>query len=74
MYSDIQLFGDTLYGDTSSLIKRQALHSYKVKFIHPITKKELELIADLPSDMKVIIKWIPVDSAILNYIPNTDLI
>ncbi len=56
MYSDIQLFGDTLYGDTSSLIKRQALHSYKVKFIHPITKKELELIADLPSDMKKIIE------------------
>ena len=46
------ILGDTLYGTSSSLISRQALHSYKIKFIHPITKKELELIANLPEDIK----------------------
>ena len=45
------LLGDTLYGTSSSLISRQALHSYKIKFIHPITKKEIELIAKLPQDI-----------------------
>ena len=33
------LLGDTLYGSSSNLVSRQALHSYKIKFIHPITKK-----------------------------------
>ncbi len=46
------ILGDTLYGTSSTLISRQALHSYKIKFIHPITKKELELIANLPEDIK----------------------
>ena len=46
------LLGDTLYGTSSNLISRQALHSYKIKFIHPIAKKELELKANLPEDIK----------------------
>ena len=46
------ILGDTLYGTASSLISRQALHSYKIEFIHPITKKELELVAQLPKDIK----------------------
>ena len=49
------LLGDTLYGTSSSLISRQALHSYKIKFIHPITKKEIELIAKLPQDINACI-------------------
>lgn len=49
------LLGDTLYGTNSSLISRQALHSYKIKFIHPITKKEIELIAKLPQDINTCI-------------------
>ena len=51
------LLGDTLYGTSSSLISRQALHSYKVKFIHPITKKEIELIAKLPKDIEQCINF-----------------
>ena len=51
------LLGDTLYGTSSTLISRQALHSYKVKFIHPITKKEIELIAKLPQDMEQCINF-----------------
>ena len=46
------ILGDTLYGVPSALIKRQALHSYKVKFIHPILKKSIEIKAPIPDDMK----------------------
>ena len=49
------VLGDTLYGKASNLIDRQALHSYKVSFIHPITHKKVELIAPLFEDMKNII-------------------
>lgn len=36
------ILGDTLYGTASSIINRQALHSYYVKFMHPITHQEME--------------------------------
>ena len=42
------ILGDTLYGKESSLINRQALHAFKIKFIHPITKKEIEIISPIP--------------------------
>ena len=45
------IIGDTLYGNSSNLIQRQALHSYKVKFIHPISREEVTFSAKLPSDM-----------------------
>lgn len=51
----IPIIGDTLYGTSSNLICRQALHSYKVKFIHPITHIKMELIATLYEDMQNII-------------------
>ena len=49
------ILGDTLYGNLSNLIDRQALHAYKVKFIHPITNKTIEIIANLPYDIKKLI-------------------
>ncbi len=49
------ILGDTLYGSPSELINRQALHSYKLTFIHPVTKKELILESSLPNDIKSII-------------------
>ena len=49
------ILGDTLYGSPSELINRQALHSYKLTFIHPVTKKELILVSSLPNDIKNII-------------------
>lgn len=45
------IIGDSLYGNESSLISRQALHSYYVEFIHPITKKEMVIRSELPSDI-----------------------
>lgn len=49
------ILGDTLYGSHSELINRQALHSYKLTFIHPVTKKVVSLEAPLPNDIKNII-------------------
>ena len=48
------IIGDTLYGNESKLISRQALHCHKVSFTHPITKNELEIISPIPEDMKEI--------------------
>ena len=49
------ILGDTLYGDSSNLINRQALHAYKVKFIHPVTKEVIQIECDLPQDMLTLI-------------------
>ena len=49
------LIGDTLYGNQSDLISRQALHSYKISCIHPIFNKKVEFICDIPLDMKKLI-------------------
>ena len=49
------ILGDTLYGNYSELINRQALHAYKICFIHPITKKEIEITSSIPNDMLKII-------------------
>lgn len=45
------LVGDHLYNPDMEYIQRQALHAYKINFIHPITKKEMEFTAPLPPDM-----------------------
>lgn len=49
------LLGDTLYGTSSTLISRQALHANKISFIHPISKQKIELAADMPGDFKKLI-------------------
>lgn len=50
------LLGDTLYGKPSHLINRQALHSYRVTFIHPITKKEQCFTCPIPNDIGILVK------------------
>ncbi len=45
------LLGDDLYGGNTSLISRQALHSYTISFIHPITKQNVSFEASIPSDI-----------------------
>lgn len=45
------LLGDDLYGGNTSLIKRQALHSYKISFVHPITKQKFSFEAMIPNDI-----------------------
>lgn len=45
------IVGDSLYGNTSDLIARQALHACKVSFIHPFTKEKMHIEANLPDDI-----------------------
>ena len=51
-YIGHSILGDTLYGNPSDLINRQALHCHKICFIHPITHKKIEIISEIPKDMK----------------------
>ena len=47
------LVGDEMYGaKVTEYMKRTALHCYKVKIIHPITKEEKTFISELPQDLK----------------------
>ena len=49
------IIGDELYGNGLNKelgINRQFLHAYKVKFTHPVTKKEVELEIPMFADMK----------------------
>lgn len=46
------LLGDSLYGGDTRLIQRQALHSYRLRFRHPITGTALEFTEPLPEDMQ----------------------
>lgn len=48
--------GDFLYNPDYTVINRQALHSYKLCFLHPITREQMEFTAELPEDMRNIIK------------------
>lgn len=48
------LIGDFLYHPVYSDIARQALHSYRLTFVHPITNIPMALTASLPDDMKAI--------------------
>lgn len=46
------LIGDSLYGSISDLISRQALHCYKLDFIHPILNNCMSFCGELPFDFK----------------------
>lgn len=51
-YLGYPLIGDYLYNPDTELIHRQALHSHKLSFLHPITKQYMEFVATLPQDMR----------------------
>ena len=46
------LIGDSLYGSISDLISRQALHCFKLYFVHPITNDLMSFCGELPLDFK----------------------
>ena len=50
-YLGHSLLGDTLYGTSSNLINRQALHAYEVEFTHPLSKKKVKYITTVPEDL-----------------------
>lgn len=55
-YLGHSLLSDTLYGTSSSLINRQALHAYEVEFTHPLSKKKVKYIATVPEDLNKLIE------------------
>jgi 23S rRNA pseudouridine1911/1915/1917 synthase len=50
------LVGDDLYGGSTKILKRQALHSYSINFFHPILQKELKFDSTLPEDMDTFLR------------------
>lgn len=54
-YIGYPLIGDYLYYPDMENIKRQALHSYRMSFIHPVNGTKMSFLAPLPSDMADII-------------------
>ena len=45
------LIGDYLYNPDMEQIQRQALHAWKLSFVHPITGEKMQFTAPLPEDM-----------------------
>jgi 23S rRNA pseudouridine1911/1915/1917 synthase len=51
------LVGDWLYGkEEQELISRQALHSYSLEFIHPVSRQVMNFKSDIPGDMRKLIE------------------
>lgn len=50
------IIGDTLYGSTSKLINRQALHANSIQLIHPFTRERLSVKIPFQNDMQQIMK------------------
>lgn len=49
------VIGDDKYGEPGDPIKRLGLHAYKLKFVHPLTKKIVEFKTDIPKEFSKII-------------------
>ena len=58
-YIEHPILGDTLYSIPSSLITHQALHAFRVSFIHPITKKNMVILDNNLYDMENMIQKFP---------------
>lgn len=46
------LIGDYIYNQDFEYMSRQALHSYKLVFTHPITLEKMEFVSELPQDFR----------------------
>ena len=49
------LIGDFLYHPENQQMKRQALHSHRLQFTHPITERPMDFLCPLPADMAVFV-------------------
>ncbi|CAJ1000858.1 RluA family pseudouridine synthase [Brevibacillus aydinogluensis] len=49
------LVGDAMYGGNSGLIRRQALHAWRLSFVHPVSGEEIVCTAPMPEDMTSLI-------------------
>ena len=55
-YLGTPLYGDRMYGQEHPIIGRQALHCGEVVFNHPVTGERIEVRAELPEDMAMLLK------------------
>lgn len=54
-YIGYPLIGDYLYNPDTEWIGRQALHSCRLAFVHPVTGERMEFSAPLPADMQCVL-------------------
>ena len=66
-YLNHPILGDSVYGSSGEGAKRQMLHAYRLKFTHPVTKKEMEVTADIPEDFKKAAKFAGVNIDKINF-------
>lgn len=50
------LIGDHLYNPDMEYMTRQALHSHRLQFTHPITGESMDFTAPLPADMRQVLE------------------
>lgn len=55
-YMGTPLYGDTMYGMADEDIGRQALHCRSLSFIHPVINERMTFEAEMPEDMKRLLK------------------
>ena len=55
-YIGYPLAGDDMYGGSMFDINRQALHCGEIEFFHPVSKKIIRVISDVPDDMQSLFK------------------
>lgn len=57
------LLGDQLYGGNTTLITRQALHAWRLRFLDPFSKQQLEATAPLPLDLQQLLSSLKLSFA-----------
>lgn len=61
------ILGDSTYGNSTDGIDRQMLHAYRLKFTHPISKKEMIVTAPIPEDFRKAAKFAGLDVEKINF-------
>lgn len=56
-YLGFPLIGDYLYNPDMEYMERQALHSFRLAFRHPVTGERMEFTAPLPEDMMKVLNY-----------------
>ena len=64
-YINNPVVGDATYGrkEKPALIKRQALHAWKLKLVHPSSGQELDFTSSIPADIEALITKLGGDPA-----------
>ncbi|MGL4254416.1 MAG: RluA family pseudouridine synthase [Fusobacteriaceae bacterium] len=55
------IVGDSVYGNGGEIASRQMLHSYTLKFRHPVKNHEMVITAPLPEDFRNVAKRLGLD-------------